>query len=979
MRAAAFPCARSASSQPQAFRRSFVLHLRSRRLAPHASSAHSAVPALLAAGFVFARRVALPPLRGNRYVAMQAAPDVVIYSRPGCAYCAKAKSLLKQRSVSFGVVDIAAEEERRAEALERSKASTVPQVFVGSRCLGGFDDLRRLDEAGRLLEALKRSPEDDVYIRPTPPEKIAAAGLPEAVRSQLSERAQVLSKLKYQAGSKPSLGAFLRYAVTSTPKQDQSRNVPLNLAAAPGQPSPGPALQGNASELVALLRQVMLQLLEDFFDPASADVDYMAMRASPQWSLFLALAAEIGEPRLRPELEALGESDRKAFFINLYNAMTFHGVATFGRRSGWWYLYCFFITPAVSYRVAGVQMSLDDIEHGILRAKKGYFEAPGLNPKPKPEKQPGYSVLAACHGVKRCGGYSADEGRNPCGYRPEQYVVSETVGPNDDFRMRLVVYPRGRYHYKDDCDLLSAFLEILPPVILEGCRWRCEDIHFELTALKEDEADVKPWKTGTFTFSDSCRFAGLCDICDMDEVAEEGIWLNRLQELRMRGQATCAPPSPKGRLEQVELILRDLETMQDIGSEWIVQDAKCEVTVYQEGADWVVKEAATFCFTDEESGNGWSELWPRPLQDLASWVGLGRLVVQASVEFPLPTDALKDLYQGLDFSQEVTQVTVRLAEGPPLFFDKRVLMACSEYFRDMLEEPRFREGCNNEIDLSCDPQADHRAVSAIFRYMTSGTFFANGDFTFALSIRKLADQYRLTGLVEKAETELGSLLSENNVLMFLSHVFGTGCRLEQLCVQMIMNNGCEVLVLQEEQLTQMVDAHPELAKKLMRALLAARSQLRWPEGSGKELQRQLRMPEVDPRIHMALNCGAKGCPAVAVYTGGEGLDAELDSAVAGFVAAEGNVRIKEEASGLRLDVSEIFKMYTEDFIGTKSSKEPGRQLASWLLPFATAEQRPLLSKAAAGTPVHLHWIPYDWATNGTEVPLDKHIYSVTLP
>ena len=34
-----------------------VLHLRSRRPAPHASSAHSAVPALLAAGFVFARHL----------------------------------------------------------------------------------------------------------------------------------------------------------------------------------------------------------------------------------------------------------------------------------------------------------------------------------------------------------------------------------------------------------------------------------------------------------------------------------------------------------------------------------------------------------------------------------------------------------------------------------------------------------------------------------------------------------------------------------------------------------------------------------------------------------------------------------------------------------------------------------------------------------------------------------------------------------
>ena len=166
--------------------------------------------------------------------------------------------------------------------------------------------------------------------------------------------------------------------------------------------------------------------------------------------------------------------------------------------------------------------------------------------------------------------------------------------------------------------------------------------------------------------------------------------------------------------------------MQDIGSEWIVQDAKCEVTVFQEGADWVMKEAATFCFTDEESGNGWSELWPRPFPDLVSWVGFNRLVVRATVEFPLQTDSLKDIFDSLDFSQEVTQVTVRLAEGPPLFFDKRVLMACSEYFRDMLAEPRFKEGCSNEIDLSSDPRADHRSLSAIFRFIAfNGTFFVS--------------------------------------------------------------------------------------------------------------------------------------------------------------------------------------------------------------------------------------------------------------
>ena len=43
-------------------------------------------------------------------------------------------------------------------------------------------------------------------------------------------------------------------------------------------------------------------------------------------------------------------------------------------RPGTWYLYCFFITPSVSYKVAGVQMSLDDIEHGLLRVRPGYFE-----------------------------------------------------------------------------------------------------------------------------------------------------------------------------------------------------------------------------------------------------------------------------------------------------------------------------------------------------------------------------------------------------------------------------------------------------------------------------------------------------------------------------------------------------------------------------------------------------------------------------
>ena len=62
--------------------------------------------------------------------------------------------------------------------------------------------------------------------------------------------------------------------------------------------------------------------------------------------------------------------------------------------------------------------------------------------------------------------------------------------------------------------------------------------------------------------------------------------------------------------------------------------------------------------------------------------------------------------------------------------------------------------------------------------MTSGTFCANGDFMFALSIRRLADQYRLTGLVEKARVRnITSFRLQRNLeaqhMLFLSRLLLT--------------------------------------------------------------------------------------------------------------------------------------------------------------------------------------------------------------
>jgi glutaredoxin 3 len=77
-------------------------------------------------------------------------PDVVIYTTPFCGYCAAAKQLLGDRGVQFTEIDVMFSGDKRAEMEQRSGRRTVPQIFVGSTHVGGFDDLSALDKGGGL-------------------------------------------------------------------------------------------------------------------------------------------------------------------------------------------------------------------------------------------------------------------------------------------------------------------------------------------------------------------------------------------------------------------------------------------------------------------------------------------------------------------------------------------------------------------------------------------------------------------------------------------------------------------------------------------------------------------------------------------------------------------------------------------------------------------------------------------------------------
>jgi glutaredoxin 3 len=75
---------------------------------------------------------------------------VVVYASRYCGWCTRALALLAAKGVVPEVLVVDTDRALRRQMEERSGRRTVPQVFIGERHVGGFDDLRALDEAGTL-------------------------------------------------------------------------------------------------------------------------------------------------------------------------------------------------------------------------------------------------------------------------------------------------------------------------------------------------------------------------------------------------------------------------------------------------------------------------------------------------------------------------------------------------------------------------------------------------------------------------------------------------------------------------------------------------------------------------------------------------------------------------------------------------------------------------------------------------------------
>ena len=82
---------------------------------------------------------------------------VVIYTGPMCNYCSAAKRLLNKKKVNYTEFDIAVDSSKMQEMQEKTNgARTIPQIFIGDTYVGGYNELKILEQQGKLDTLLKK-------------------------------------------------------------------------------------------------------------------------------------------------------------------------------------------------------------------------------------------------------------------------------------------------------------------------------------------------------------------------------------------------------------------------------------------------------------------------------------------------------------------------------------------------------------------------------------------------------------------------------------------------------------------------------------------------------------------------------------------------------------------------------------------------------------------------------------------------------
>ena len=76
--------------------------------------------------------------------------EIVMYTTSWCGYCHRARGLLAEKGQTWTEIDIEEQPEQREVMIERAQRTSVPQIFIDGKHVGGYDDMAELERQGRL-------------------------------------------------------------------------------------------------------------------------------------------------------------------------------------------------------------------------------------------------------------------------------------------------------------------------------------------------------------------------------------------------------------------------------------------------------------------------------------------------------------------------------------------------------------------------------------------------------------------------------------------------------------------------------------------------------------------------------------------------------------------------------------------------------------------------------------------------------------
>ena len=86
---------------------------------------------------------------------------ILVYSSLLCPYCYAAKNLLEELNLNYTeiLIDNKLEVKNQMTRLSNGR-ETVPQIFFGNKHVGGYDDLKKIYDEGRIFELLEKKNEN---------------------------------------------------------------------------------------------------------------------------------------------------------------------------------------------------------------------------------------------------------------------------------------------------------------------------------------------------------------------------------------------------------------------------------------------------------------------------------------------------------------------------------------------------------------------------------------------------------------------------------------------------------------------------------------------------------------------------------------------------------------------------------------------------------------------------------------------------